>query len=148
MSKNEKHRVAAIMLAWPGHKFLISAKHTRVQANTQALDLICEFPIIKKKDHVEVWREVEKTIAAAEKPFKMQYAIFFEHSPMFGGERVIPADFQHGDFAKSIIDLCRYAGEGEHATWINSLSSKKHRQEAADAYKAFRENHEIVVTHE
>lgn len=147
-AKPEKHRVAAIMLAWPGHKFLVTCKNTSVGQSRRAFDELIEFPVIVKKDHTEVWREVEKTIAAAAPIDKMQYAIFFERSPMFGGERTIPADFQHGDFARSILDMCQYAGEGEYAPWINSLSSQKHRQEAADALKQFRENHEIIVIKE
>jgi len=142
MSKNEKHRVAAIMLAWPRHKFLVTCKNTRIGQSRHALDELIDFPVIVQHDHTGVWREVEKTIAAAEKPFKMTYALFFEHSPMFGGERVIPADFRHGDFARSILNLCQFG-----ADWMKSLSSQRRRQEAADAYKAFRENHEIIVTH-
>ena len=140
---NSKHQVAAIMLAWPGHKFLVTCKNTRVGQSQRAFNELIDFPVIVQRDHTEVWREVEKTIAAAEKPFKMSYAIFFEHSPMFGGERVIPADFQHGDFAKSILNLCQFG-----AAWMKSLSSQRRRQEIKDAYKAFRENHEIIVTHE
>lgn len=142
-TSSPKHRVAAIMLSWPGHKYLISAKNTRIKANQQALDLVCEFPIITKKDHTEAWREAEKTISAAKKPFTLQYALFFEHSPMFSGEKNIPTSFKHGDFARSILNICKYG-----ADWMRSLSSKARREEVTTAYKQFRENHEIIVTHE
>lgn len=142
-AKPEKHRVVAIMLTWPDHKFVITTRNVRIAENPNRYqELLREMVMIVKSDATEVWREAESLIAAAEKPLRLDYALFFERSPMFSGERVITADFKHGDFAGSILHMCKYG-----APWMGLLSSQKHRKEATDAYKAFRENHEIIITH-
>lgn len=130
------------MFAWPGYKFLITCKTTQAAQSQHAFNKLLDFLLIVKHDHTEIWQEVEKTIAAAEKPFKIQYALFFEHSPMFGGEKIIPTSFKHGDFARSIIHTCKHG-----ASWMKTLTSK-HHQQVMEVYKAFIENHEIIVTHE
>lgn len=142
--KNEitKHQVVAIMLTWPDHKFVITTRNARVAENPNRYQaLLRELVLIVKSDAAEVWREAESIIAEAKKPMRLDYALFFECSPMFSGERIIPADFKHGDFARTLIHICKNG-----ADWMKSLSSQKRHKEAMSAYKAFRENHEITVT--
>lgn len=140
-SSHKKHRVTAIILSWPGHKYLLAAKNTTTQQSQHAIQKVAEFPVIIKHDHTELWREAESIIAATEKPLQIHYVLFFENSPMFGGEKTIPASFTHGDFARSIIHTCKHG-----APWMASLT-KKRREEVMELYKMFRQNHEIIVTH-
>ncbi len=142
ISSPQKHRAVAIILFWPGHKFLITAKNTHVgQSKTQFETLSQNMTVIVKRDHNEVWREAEQILTAAEqKPLTLQYVLFFERSPMFGGEKTIAVEFTHGDFARSIIHTCTHG-----APWIKSLSSTR-REQVMEVYKAFRQNHEILIT--
>lgn len=115
-----KNKIVAIMLSWNDHKFLVTCKNTRVgqSKQEQELDSTVDFTVIVKDNHTEMWREVEKTIAAAEKPFTVLYMLFFEKCIVLGDKRVIPADFQQGDFARSILNLCQFGDD-----WMKALSS-------------------------
>lgn len=139
--KPEKHRVVAIMLTWPDHKFVITTRNARVAENPNRYqELLREMVLIVKSDATEVWREAESLLAAAEKPMRLDYALFFEHSPMFSGQRDIVKKFVHGDFAKEILAVCKKGGK-----WVEFLSSGR-QKEIMTMYKEFRETHEITVT--
>lgn|SRR5574342_410436 len=93
---------------------------------------------------IEIWREAERKILSMPKPFRLAYALVYRDIPLecgiWSGERDIPVDFEHGDFAKGILHICRTGGE------IVKDKSQKGKAIVMDYYTAFREKHQIIVT--
>src|SRR5574342_41890 len=93
----------------------------------------------------EIWREAERKILAVPKPFRLAYALVYRDIPLecgiWSGECNIPIDFEHGDFARRILNICSTGGE------VVKDKSQKGKEIVMNYYTAFREKHQIIVTH-
>ena len=100
--------------------------------------------IFKDMPASEIWRRAEERIDCEPKPFRLQYVLIYPDMPIqcgiWSGERDIPMGFKVGDFARSIIYVCRTGGE------IVKHKNQKDQAIVMAYYKAFIEKHHIHIT--